>query len=102
MEKKPYPIRHLWHWYHGNYCVKKCRDEDGLKISYNCWQKMEAFCDKNPTLSMTYKEFLELFSKHMNVCIFDEKERRRMPTWKEVVLKEGECPICKKLGIPQW
>ena len=101
-EKKPYPIRSLWHWYHGNYCVKKCRDEEGCKRSYNCWQKMEEFCDKNPDLKMTHKEFLELVSKHMNVCIFDENERRRMPTWKEVVMKEGECPICKALGVPQW
>ena len=82
--------------------MKKCRDEEGCKRSYNCWQKMEEFCDKNPGLKMTHKEFLELFSKHMNVCIFDENERRRMPTWKEVVMKEGECQICKKLGVSQW
>src|SRR3989344_47764 len=99
-EKKSYPIRQLWHWYNGNYCCKKCRD--GENTGYECWKKMEEFCNKNSNLAITHREFLELFAKHINVCKFDEKERRRMPTWKEVVLREGECQICKKLGIPQW
>ena len=64
-----------------------------------CNEKMEFFCAKNPELKITHREFIEMFSKHINVCKFDEKERKRMPTWKEVVLREGECPICKKLGL---
>lgn len=100
MEKKSYSVRQIWHWYHGNYCVKKCRDFEGVKRSYDCWQKLEYFCDRSPNIQMTHKEFLEFFSKHMNVCIFDEKERKRMPSWKEFIKKE-ECIVCKKLGIPQ-
>ncbi len=95
-EKKSYPIRQLWHWYYGNYCVKKCRDDEGLKISVKCCEKMEEFCDKCQNLTMTHREFLELFAKHMNICRFDEFERKRMPSWKEV---RSECYTCKKLGI---
>ncbi|MEK6887841.1 MAG: hypothetical protein AABX14_02735 [Candidatus Aenigmatarchaeota archaeon] len=38
-------------------------------------------------LKKDYREFFKLFTKHMNVCRFDEKE--------------SECQICKKRGIPQ-
>lgn len=99
-QKKPYPIKYLWHWYFGNYCVKKCRNGEDIETSHECWEKMEEFCDKNDDLNMTHGEFIEFFTQYMNVCRFDEKERRRIPTWKEVVLKEGECPVCKKFGIP--
>lgn len=51
---------------------------------------MEEFCDKNKNLSMTHREFIALFADHINICKFDARERRRTPTWKEVVLKDGE------------
>lgn len=101
-EKKPYSIRHLWHWYFGNYCAKKCRTEEELAIACKCWDTMETFCDKNKSLKMKHKEFVSFFAHDMNVCKFNVEERKRMPTWKEVLSKEPECKVCKRFGIKRW
>lgn len=94
-QKKEYSIQHLVNWYFGNYCVKKCHDDD--KILEDHWDKLQEFAKKSPNLKMTHKEFIEFFARHITICIFDYKERKRMPSWKEV--PREECIVCKKFGI---
>jgi len=102
-EKKQYPIRHVVNWYFGNYCVKKCRDGAELEKSRECWDKLQEFAKQNPTMMVKHSDFVQMFADKMDICMFNSAERKRMPTWKEVVMREGhECPICKKFGIRRW
>lgn len=102
-EKKQYPIKHIVNCYFGNYCIKKCRDGAELEKARLCWNKLQEFAKQNPTMFIRHRDFVEMFADRMDICRFDSKERRRMPTWKEVVIKEGhEYPICRKFGIKRW
>lgn len=81
-EKPKANIEHLINWYHGNFCVKHegCTKEhyDELKRIALSWN----------IPGMTHKEF----------CIRIRKELKCNPNKRKI----EDCPICRKLGIPQW
>lgn len=79
--KTSYKIEHLINWYHGNFCVKHkhCTKEhyNELKRIASSWNIPET----------THKEFVFRI----------KQELKCFPIKREV----HDCPICRKLGIPQ-
>jgi hypothetical protein len=82
---KPKPkakIEHLINWYYGNFCVKHkhCTREhyEDLKRIALSWEIAE----------MTHKEFVLKIRQELKCC--------------SVKREFHDCPICRKLGVPQW
>ena len=124
-EKKSYPITRLVNWYFGNYCTRKCFDNDErLKDHY---EKLQLFAQKNPKLEITHREFLQLFNDHMTLCSLDEGFKRKAIGWtlftiltetpnydSDKIIVQGKllrrkdgllekrvrCKACESLGIP--
>ena len=75
-------IEHLINWYYGNFCVKhkhctKEHYEDMKRIALS-WNITE----------MTHKEFVFRIKQELK-CFSVKREFH-------------DCPICRKLGVPQW
>ena len=75
-------IEHLINWYYGNFCVKHkhCTKEhyEDLKRITLSWNIPE----------MTHKELIFRIRKQLK-CFPIKREFH-------------DCPICRKLGVPQW
>jgi len=124
MEKHEHPIKSLVHWYFGNYCTRKCFDND--EKLHDHYTKLINFAEKNPQLRMTHHDFLWLFSNEMKICTLEDSFKRKMIGWKlferlkdtpnydsdkiivenNVVKKrDGDldkpvrCSVCKALGV---
>lgn len=80
LEKKSYPIQHLVNWYFGNYCVRKCFDKDDQLRDHH--QKLMMLAEKNPSLKMTHRDFLEMFNNEMKICTLDDSFKRKTIGWK--------------------
>lgn len=119
-----YPIKHLVNWYYGNYCLRKCFDKGERLSQHGEW--LQEFANKHQDLTMTHKEFLEIFHNHMSLCILDDSFKRRSIGWKlferlketpnydsdKIIVEDGRikmtdgelespqrCLACKHLGI---
>jgi retron-type reverse transcriptase len=68
-------------WYQRSYCSRKCFGN--RKQREVCKSRFDEFTKKNPLLTISRKEFLELFNNHMNICILPEKEKRIYMSWQE-------------------
>ena len=124
-ERNAYPIRRLVNWYFANYCMRKCFDKDARLRDHQ--QKLVTFACKNPNLTMSHRDFLDLFNDGMTICTLDDSFKRRSVGWKlfsilndtpgydsdAIVVKDGivqtrsgqlpkarRCPTCRALGIP--
>ena len=81
IQNKRARIEHLINWYYGNFCVKH---ENCTKEHYEKLQKIALSWKIN---EMTHKEF-----------VFRIKQELKCNPNKR---KFEDCPICRKLGIPQ-
>ncbi len=125
--KNDYPIQHILNWYFGNYCTRKCFDNDTLLRDH--YGKLMLFAEKNPNLKMTHKEFLSLFNKEMTICTLSPSFKKKLVSWKlfrifqdtanyesDKIIVEGKrvkrfdgelekpvikCKICRALGT-RW
>jgi len=68
-------------WYQRTYCFRKCYGKPTQRET--CKSKLDEFTKKNPTLTLSKKEFLALFNNHIKICILQEKERNKYIAWKE-------------------
>jgi len=126
-EKKKYPIQHVVNWYYGNYCARKCFDND--RRLYDHWKKLQLIVEKNKSLQITHRDFLDLFNDHFKICALEDSFKRKMVSWKlmtllqrtpeydpdQIIVEKGtlktktgqlpapkpRCEICRKLGIPE-
>jgi len=126
VEKKKYPLRQLVNWYFGNYCSRKCFDNpERLKDHYD---KLMNVVKNSPTVSMTHRDFLDLFNEHLSICTLSDSFKRKSIGWtlltilqetpnyesdkivvenKRIKLVQGElapprrCEICKAANIPR-
>ena len=125
IKKRKLPIQGVINWYFGNYCMRKCFDDNKKLQDHH--QKLQLFVEKNKNLKITNKEFLFLFNNHMRICNLEYHFKCKMISWKlmerlqhtprydntKISVKEGKlllnqkplparkhsCPICNKLGI---
>ena len=126
-EKNKYPIRHIVNWYYGNYCARKCFDNDDLLSDH--WQKLQLIVEKNELLQITHRDFLDLFNDHFKICTLEDSFKRKMVSWKlmtqlqrtpeydseQIMVENGllrtktgplprpnpGCQTCRRLGIPE-
>ncbi|MBS3149236.1 hypothetical protein J4455_00885 [Candidatus Woesearchaeota archaeon] len=75
-------IEHLINWYHGNFCVKH---EDCTREHY---EELKRIALSWNIPEMTHKEFCNIIRQELK-CNSNKR-------------KIDDCPICRKLGIPQW
>ena len=91
--KETVPIQRLVNWYYGNYCTRKCyndekRQEEHVPKLYELAQKLK-------NVKMTHKDFLILLRSDRTVCdLSDEEWKNRTFSW-----KNDNCLVCKKFGI---
>ena len=79
-EKKKYPIQHVVNWYYGNYCARKCFDNDERLSDH--WEKLQLIVEKNKSLQITHHDFLTLFNNHFKICSLEDSFKRKMVSWK--------------------
>ena len=86
-------IKSLVNWYYGNYCTRKCyEDEKRIRDHY---PKLQRLAEKLGDIKMTHQEFLSMMRADKTICdLSDEEWKRRKFSW-----KHPECPLCRKLGI---
>lgn len=75
-------IEHLINWYWGNFCVKH---EDCTREHYEELKRISLSWN---IPEMTHKEFVDRTRQELK-C-------------NPIKRKIDDCPICKKLGVPQW
>ncbi len=75
-------IKHLINWYHGNSCVKH---EESTREHY---EELKRIALSWNILEMTHKEFVFRIRQELK-CNPNKR-------------KFEDCPICRKLGVPQW
>jgi|SRR3989338_4490868 len=80
--KQKAKIEHLTNWYHGNFCVKH---EESTRKHY---EELKRIALSLNIPKMTHKEF-----------VFRIKQELKCNPNKR---KFEDCPICRKLGVPQW
>lgn len=91
--KKPVKIQTAVNWFFGNYCTRKCYDEN--EKAYQHWLKLQELAKKMEGAEMTHKEFLIMIRNDKTICdLSDEEWRKRKWSWKRT-----ECPICRGLGM---
>ncbi len=83
-EKPKKNVRHLANWYFGNYCAMKYGHERECDDKL---QEIAAELEKIGITEMTHKKFGIIARENL--------------TCKPIKREFHECPICKKLGVPQ-
>jgi len=53
-----------------------------------CKRKFQQLLAINPELQFTKNEFLDFFNNHVNICVLDEKEKRKFMSWQEFQKKK--------------
>ncbi len=91
--KKPYKIQQVVNWFFGNYCTRKCYEEN--EKQYEHWVKLRELAKKLEGTEMMHKGFLLMIRTDKTICnLSDEEWRKRKFSWKHT-----DCQICKGLGI---
>ena len=70
--------------------MRKCLNN--YKQLNECQKKFDFFLETNKNLKMMHREFKDLFDNHLNICILNDKLKRKM-----VPYPKTDCPICKGL-----
>lgn len=91
--KKAVPVQQLVNWYYGNYCTRKCYNDD--KRQQEHYPKLQELAVKLKDVMMTHREFLDLLRTDKTICDLSEEEwKTRKFSWKNT-----NCIICRKWGI---
>lgn len=91
--KKALSVQQLVHWYYGNYCTRKCYNDDRRQEEH--LPKLKELAAKLKCVKMTHREFLELLRLDKTICdLSDDEWNNRTFSWKNT-----DCIICKKFGI---
>ncbi len=75
-----YPLRRVINWYYGNFCARKCfNDEERL---FDCYTKLQQIITENKNLMITHKEFKDMIDNGMiTICVLKPNFRRRTVGW---------------------
>lgn len=93
--KNPAKIQHLVNWFFGNYCARKCYEEDEKR--YEHWLNLQELAKKMEGTEMTHEMFLSMMRSDKTICnLNDEEWKTRKFSWKHT-----DCPICRKM-ITRW
>lgn len=91
--KKAVPVQQLVNWYYGNYCTRKCYNDD--KRQQEHYPKLQELAIKLKGVMMTHREFLDLLRTDKTICDLSEEEwKNRKFSWKNT-----DCIACRGLGI---
>ena len=95
--KKEYPVQQVVNWFFGNYCTRKCPENE--KQLFKCRQKLEEFAEKHAG-TIRHREFLWLMQEGLNICELPAEQKTKAISYKEFARKQDrDCPLCKKFGI---
>ena len=90
--KKQYAIKSIANWFFGNYCMRKCRDEQDP--AYEHWLKLQELANKLEGTQMTHRQFLDMMRSDKTICnLSDEEWEKRKFSFK------NDCVVCKRFGI---
>ena len=94
MKKTPaVKVEHLVNWYYGNYCTRKCYNDEKRQEEH--MPKLQELATKMNSSMMTPAQFLELLRSDKTICdLSDEEWNNRRFSWKNT-----DCIICKWFGI---
>ena len=91
--KKAVPVKQLVNWYYGNYCTRKCYNDEKRKEEHTL--KLYELAKKLKGTLMTHAQFLELLRSDKTICdLSDEEWKNRKFSWKNT-----DCETCKRFGI---
>ena len=91
--KKAVPVQQLVNWYYGNYCTRKCYNDEKRQEEH--YPKLQELAIKLKDVMMTHREFLDLLRTDKTICNLSEEEwKTRKFSWKNT-----DCIMCKKWGI---
>ena len=91
--KKAVPIKQLVNWYYGNYCTRKCYDDEKRQKEH--YPKLLELAHKLQRTMMTHRDFLNLLRNDRTICdLSDEEWKNRKFSW-----RNDDCMVCKKFGI---
>jgi len=91
--KKAVPVQQLVNWYYGNYCTRKCYN-DNLRQEEHV-PKLRELAKKMRVTLMTHQQFLTLLRLDKTICDLPEEEwKARKFSW-----KNDDCIVCRKLGV---
>lgn len=91
--KKPVKMQHIVNWFFGNYCTRKCHNDEKRQREH--YPKLTILAKKLDNLEMTHKEFISLLRSDKTICDLSDKEwNSRKGFW-----KSHNCIICKKFGL---
>ena len=86
-------IHHLVNWFFGNYCTRKCYEEN--EKSYQHWLKLQEIAKRLEGVEMTHKEFLVMIRSDRTICdLSDEEWRKRKFSW-----RRSDCALCRMMGV---
>ncbi len=91
--KKAVPIKQLVNWFYGNYCTRKCYNDEIRQDKHV--PKLYELAGKMRGTMMTHRQFLDLLRSDKTICDLSDEEwkSRRFSWW------NTNCPICRKFGI---
>jgi len=84
--KKEYPVQQVANWFFGNYCTRKCLENE--EQLFECRRKLEEFSEKHSG-TIRHGEFLELMQDGLTICILPQDQRTKSISYKEFVQKQG-------------
>ncbi len=91
--KKAIPIQQIINWYYGNYCVRKCYNDERRQDEH--YPKLQELALKLKGITMTHGQFLTMMRSDKTICnLSDEEWANRKFSWRRT-----DCITCKKLGI---
>jgi len=91
--KKPAKMQSLVNWFYGNYCTRKCYEEN--EKAYKHWLKLQELAKRMEGIEMTHAAFLSMIRSDKTICdLSDEEWKKRKWSWKRT-----ECEICKRVGV---
>ena len=83
-KRKKKSLVYLTDWYIKTNCFRKCYFNKNQR--QECRIKFQKFIANNLDLTYTKNEFLNFFNNHLNICVLQDKEKRRFISWKEHLL----------------
>ncbi|MFA5797023.1 MAG: hypothetical protein WC916_03240 [Candidatus Woesearchaeota archaeon] len=92
-EKIAILVKHLISWYEGNYCARKCYDDEERRDKH--LPKLQELAKKLADIKMTHRAFLVMMRSDKTICdLSDEEWQNRKFSWKQT-----DCVYCKRFGL---
>lgn len=95
--KKGYPVQQVVNWFFGNYCARKCPENE--ERLFKCRQKLGEFAEKHAG-QIRHREFLGLMQNGLDICGLPQNQKTKSISYKTFVKKQGcACSLCKKFRV---